>query len=169
VEPAVAGDRQCPGADDLVEAGPDHRVGVEPGDVQSRVLVVDAPQSQQRDAEVVGDAAQRVRTKNGRMCSGAGDDADQLDVETEQGVQEGQAVVGRETGEEDRWTAVALRLALRRGQLTSGMEAERRLGPELGRGGVEPGGGGGHAAIVQTAPMWTDGLLPWYARHGRHR
>src|SRR4029077_14123697 len=144
------------------------------------------------------DAAQRVRAKDGRMCAGAGDDADQLDVETEQGVQEGQAVVGRKAGEEHSRTTVALRLALRRGQLAAGVEAEGRLGPEVGRGRVEPGGGGGHVAIVQgescdscamarrkswrgggpppgasapsqTAPVWTDGLLPWYARHGRHQ
>jgi hypothetical protein len=151
VEPAMPGDGQRLGPDDLVEAGHNRGVEVELLELLAGVLVVDPPVAEDGDLQVVGDPAQRVVAKDGRMCAGAGDDAAEVDVEVEQPEQEGEAVVARESREEQPGrvgAGGALRRAGGLGQHAVGDEAEALPGPQLLADVVEVRGGDGHRLLM---------------------
>ncbi len=137
VEPAVPGEAERARSDDLIEARHHHAIETELIDREARVLVVDPPGADQRDAEMVGDAAQRVVAEDGRVCSGGGDDPDRLHVELEQPEEERQAEVGREAGERHA-RAGACGDDLGRGrEIAIGDEGEDLACPEVAANGIE--------------------------------
>src|ERR1700730_11008844 len=87
------------------------------------------------------------------MRSRAGDDAHHVDVEAEEGEEEGEAVVGGEPGEDHPRTAVSLggAVGLREGAV--GDEAERLLAPQPLLGLGQPVRGGRHSAACYRVVM----------------
>jgi hypothetical protein len=144
VEPSVLRQRECARSHDLVEARHHHRVKAELVELEAGVLVVDAPCPDERDAEMVGDPAQRVVAEDGRMCAGRRDDADRVDIELEQPQQERQAEVRREAGERDAWTVARRDRVGGRREIPIRDEREHVARPQFVSNHVEVFGRGGH-------------------------
>ena len=144
VEPSMLRERERTRPDDLVEARHHHGVEAELVELEAGVLVVDAPCADQRDAEMVGDPAQRVVAEDGRMRAWRGDDADRMDVELEQPKQEREAEIRWEAGERDPRSVAGRDRVGRRREIAIRDEREDVARPELPPDHVEVCGGGGH-------------------------